>query len=205
MAVAVLNIVLLMRFSASENTKQEAEPAPKKDVSVMGKTRTRIALPETPTKRPTPPPEQKHEKAAEPTEEPEDDSPEIGEEFHPETDEVDEEEVEMEDLFAVTKDDIRLQGTELVANEIARLQKVRAQEDVSAEDKADIQSTVSKLNGSEFLKLLKENEEKAEKRNRELLRMIEAEENSVNETDNRIIENKPVASSSDDISLEDFL
>ena len=40
-------------------------------------------------------------------------------EFFPDIDEVDEEEVELEELFEVTKDDIRLNGTELISKEIS--------------------------------------------------------------------------------------
>lgn len=198
MTMAVLNIVILMRLLTSEKTKQVSEPVKGQEVSVMGKTRTRFSLPNAQNGKPVSSPNPKT--SVEPTEEPEDGSPEIGEEFNPEIDEVDEEEVEMEDLFSVTKDDIRLQGNELVADEIARLQKITIQEDISTEEKTEIQSTVTKLSGSEFLRLLKENEEKAEKRNRELLRMIEAEERGYDMTSD-----KEVESSSDDISLEEFL
>lgn len=198
MAVAVLNIVLLVRLSASEKSEQKPKPAGKEGISVMGKTKTRFLLHKEHKENPVPPLEAGDD--TEPTEEPEDGSPEIGEEFHPETDEVDEEEVEMEELFSVTKNDIRLQGNELVTGEIARLQKIRTREDIPTEDRSEIQAAVSKLGGSEFLRLLKENEEKAEKRNRKLLKMIEAEEHGSGMAGGSVAE-----PASDDISLEDFL
>ena len=47
-------------------------------------------------------------------------------EFFPDIDEVDEEEVELEELFEVTKDEIRLNGTELISKEISLLKKSAA-------------------------------------------------------------------------------
>lgn len=63
----------------------------------------------------------------------------------------------------------------------------------------EVSETISKLNGSDFLKLLKENEAKAEKRNQELMRMIEEEELK-SPKPARKKKNKP-----EEISLEDFL
>lgn len=120
-------------------------------------------------------------------------------EFYPDIDEVDEEEVELEELFEVTKDDIRLNGTELVSREISLLKKASNSESIDDNEKAIISETISKLNGSDFLKLLKENEAKAEKRNLELMRMIEEEELKVKKPA-RKKQSKP-----DEISLEDFL
>lgn len=82
----------------------------------------------------------------------------------------------MEELFEVTKDDIRLNGTELISKEISLLKKVGSNDSIEEEEKAEVSETISKLNGSDFLKLLKENEAKAEKRNQELMRMIVEEE-----------------------------
>ena len=105
----------------------------------------------------------------------------------------------MEELFEVTKDDIRLNGTELISKEISLLKKVGSNDSIEEEEKVPVSETISKLNGSDFLKLLKENEAKAEKRNLELMRMIEEEElKSPKPT--RKKKNKP-----EEISLEDFL
>ena len=120
-------------------------------------------------------------------------------EFFPDIDEVDEEEVELEELFEVTQDDIRLNGTELVSKEISLLKKAGNSDSIEEEEKAAVSETISKLNGSDFLKLLKENEAKAEKRNRELMRMIEEEELK-SPKPVRKKKNKP-----EEISLEDFL
>ena len=120
-------------------------------------------------------------------------------EFFPDIDEVDEEEVELEELFEVTKDDIRLNGTELISKEISLLKKVGSNDSIEEEEKAEVSETISKLNGSDFLKLLKENEAKAEKRNQELMRMIEEEELK-SPKPARKKKNKP-----EEISLEDFL
>lgn len=120
-------------------------------------------------------------------------------EFYPDVDEVDEEEVELEELFEVTKDDIRLNGTELVSREISLLKKAGNSDSIDDNEKAVISETISKLNGSDFLKLLKENEAKAEKRNLELMRMIEEEELKVKKPA-RKKQSKP-----EEISLEDFL
>lgn len=120
-------------------------------------------------------------------------------EFYPDVDEVDEEEVELEELFEVTKDDIRLNGTELVSREISLLKKAGNSDSIDDNEKAVISETISKLNGSDFLKLLKENEAKAEKRNQELMRMIEEEELKVKKPA-RKKQSKP-----EEISLEDFL
>lgn len=120
-------------------------------------------------------------------------------EFYPDIDEVDEEEVELEELFEVTKDDIRLNGTELVSREISLLKKAGNSDSIDDNEKAVISETISKLNGSDFLKLLKENEAKAEKRNLELMRMIEEEELKVKKPA-RKKQSKP-----EEISLEDFL
>lgn len=124
---------------------------------------------------------------------------EEGNEFFPDIDEVDEEEVELEELFEVTQDDIRLNGTELVSKEISLLKKAGNSDSIEEEEKAAVSETISKLNGSDFLKLLKENEAKAEKRNRELMRMIEEEELK-SPKPVRKKKNKP-----EEISLEDFL
>ena len=120
-------------------------------------------------------------------------------EFFPDIDEVDEEEVELEELFEVTKDDIRLNGTELISKEISLLKKVGSNDSIEEEEKAEVSETISKLQGSDFLKLLKENEAKAEKRNQELMRMIEEEELK-SPKPVRKKKNKP-----EEISLEDFL
>lgn len=120
-------------------------------------------------------------------------------EFFPDIDEVDEEEVELEELFEVTKDDIRLNGTELISKEISLLKKVGSNDSIEEEEKAEVSEAISKLNGSDFLKLLKENEAKAEKRNLELMRMIEEEELK-SPKPARKKKNKP-----EEISLEDFL
>lgn len=120
-------------------------------------------------------------------------------EFYPDIDEVDEEEVELEELFEVTKNDIRLNGTELVSREISLLKKAGNSDSIDENEKAVISETISKLNGSDFLKLLKENEAKAEKRNLELMRMIEEEELKVKKPA-RKKQSKP-----EEISLEDFL
>ena len=105
----------------------------------------------------------------------------------------------MEELFEVTKDDIRLNGTELISKEISLLKKVGSNDYIEEEEKAEVSETISKLNGSDFLKLLKENEAKAEKRNQELMRMIEEEELK-SPKPAREKKNKP-----EEISLEDFL
>ena len=115
-------------------------------------------------------------------------------EFFPDIDEVDEEEVELEELFEVTKD-----GTELISKEISLLKKVGSNDSIEEEEKVPVSETISKLNGSDFLKLLKENEAKAEKRNQELMRMIEEEELK-SPKPARKKKNKP-----EEISLEDFL
>ena len=120
-------------------------------------------------------------------------------EFFPDIDEVDEKEVELEELFEVTKDDIRLNGTELISKEISLLKKVGSNDSIEEEEKAEVSETISKLQGSDFLKLLKENEAKAEKRNQELMRMIEEEELK-SPKPARKKKNKP-----EEISLEDFL
>lgn len=120
-------------------------------------------------------------------------------EFFPDIDEVDEEEVELEELFEITKDDIRLNGTELISKEISLLKKVGSNDSIGEEEKVSISETISKLQGSDFLKLLKENEAKAEKRNQELMRMIEEEELK-SPKPARKKKNKP-----EEISLEDFL
>lgn len=124
---------------------------------------------------------------------------EEGNELFPDIDEVDEEEVELEELFEVTQDDIRLNGTELVSKEISLLKKAGNSDSIEEEEKAAVSETISKLNGSDFLKLLKENEAKAEKRNRELMRMIEEEELK-SPKPVRKKKNKP-----EEISLKDFL
>ena len=120
-------------------------------------------------------------------------------EFFPDIDEIDEEEVELEELFEVTKDDIRLNGTELISKEISLLKKVGSNDSIEEEEKAEVSETISKLQGSDFLKLLKENEAKAEKRNQELMRMIKEEELK-SPKPARKKKNKP-----EEISLEDFL
>lgn len=199
-ALAVFNITLLIRLAVSEKNGREKETTGKEEVSVMGRTRTQPSFPGKQDSVPAAPPETWN--AACPTEMPGDGSMETGGEFHPETDVVDDGEVEMEELFAVTGDDIRLHGTELVSDEIARLQRIHTQEDISREDKAVIQSTVSKLAGSEFLKLLRENVEKAERRNLELMRMIEAEEDT---SATARVPASCLPAGADGISLEDFL
>ena len=79
------------------------------------------------------------------------------------------------------------------------LKKVSSNDSIEEEEKAKVSETISKLNGSDFLKLLKENEAKAEKRNQELKRMIEEEELK-SPKPARKKKNKP-----EEISLEDFL
>lgn len=203
MAVAVLNIVLLARLSSSENKRQEKQPdkAEKpEEISVMGKTKTRIFREDT-EQKPSKTSEKQPGNPLEPTEEPEDGSPEIGEEFHPDTDEVDEEEIEMEDLLLAVKEDIRLDSSGLVTREIAKLQKAHGAEDIPEAEQEEIKSVLAKLDGSEFLRVLKENEEKAEKRSRELLRMIAEQENPIPETEREDAAEMDPGS----ISLEDFL
>lgn len=203
MAVAVLNIALLARLSSSENKKREEQPDEAEnaeEVSVMGKTKTRIFLEDT-EQETVKTSEKQSGNPPEPTEEPEDGSPEIGEEFHPDTDEVDEEEIEMEDLLLAVKEDIRLDNSGLVTREITKLQKAHDEEDIPEEEREEIKSVLAKLDGSEFLRVLKENEEKAEKRNRELLRMIAEQDNPVPKTERK----DTVKDNSGDISLEDFL
>lgn len=120
-------------------------------------------------------------------------------EFFPDIDEeADEEEIELEELFAVTKDDIRLNESSIVAREIGVLQRVRNQEKLD-DEQSEVKDVVEKLSGTEFLRLFKENEERAEKRNRELLRLIEQSENPP--------ENEHPSSNefADDVALEDFL
>ena len=146
-------------------------------------------------------PERKQDRIPVPTEEPEEGSTEIGEEFYPDMDEVDEEEVEMEDLLAAAGKDIRLDSTDLIAQEISGLQKMRGREDIPEEEKEGIRSAISKLDGSEFLRMLKENEEKAEKRNRELLKMIEELDNPPMKTGRK----SAAGQEKENISLEDFL
>lgn len=199
-ALAVLNITLLIRPAVSEKNGRDKVATGKEEVSVMGRARTRSPFPGAQDTVPATPPAAWN--AACPTEMPGDGSMETDGEFHPETDVVDDGEVEMEELFAVTGDDIRLHGTELVSDEIARLQRIHTQEDISREDKAVIQSTVSKLAGSEFLKLLRENVEKAERRNLELMRMIEEEEDT---SATARVPASCLPAGADGISLEDFL
>lgn len=203
MAVAVLNIALLVRLSSSENKEQEKQPdeAEKpEEVSVMGKTKTQIFR-EDMEEKTVKTSDKQSDNPPEPTEEPEDGSPEIGEEFHPDTDEVDEEEIEMEDLLLAVKEDIRLDSSGLVTREIAKLQKAHGAEDIPEEEREEIKSVLTKLNGSEFLRMLKENEEKAEKRNRELLRMIAEQDNPAPATERK----DTVKDYSGDMSIEDFL
>ena len=203
MAVAVLNIALLARLSSSENKKREEQPdeAEKtEEVSVMGKTKTRIFW-EDMEQKPSKASEKQSGNPPEPTEEPEDDSPEIGEEFQPDTDEVDEEEIEMEDLLLAVKEDIRLDSSGLVTREIAKLQKAHGAEDIPEEEQEEIKTVLAKLDGSEFLRVLKENEEKAEKRNKELLRLIAEQENPIPKTERE----DAAEMDSGSMSLEDFL
>lgn len=119
-------------------------------------------------------------------------------EFFPDTDEVNEDEIELEELFAVTKADIRLDGSELVSREIALLQRIRSDNGLAEDERPAVESVVRKLDGSEFLRMLRENEAKAEKRNLELMKMLEDEPLPATsaETDK---------SETEDISLEDFL
>lgn len=203
MAVAVLNIVLLARLSSSENKKQEKqsdEAEKTEEISVMGKTKTRI-FKENTEEKPAKISEKQFGNPPKPTEEPEDGSPEIGEEFHPDTDEVDEEEIEMEDLLLAVKEDIRLDSSGLVTREIAKLQKAHEAEDIPEEEREGIKTILAKLDGSEFLRMLKENEEKTEMRNLELLRLIAEQDNPTPETERKDAD----GSDSGDMSLEDFL
>lgn len=126
---------------------------------------------------------------------------EVGEEFHPDIDDISEEDIEIEELFTVTKGDISLKNTDLIVQEISQLQKVQASDDIASEEIKSIQATIAKLDGSEFLRMFRDNEEKAEKRNRELMKLI----------DNMEGNNRPAScpdkatDTTDDISLEDFL
>ena len=88
---------------------------------------------------------------------------------------------------------------ELISKEISLLKKVGSNDSIEEEEKVPVSETISKLQGSDFLKLLKENEAKAEKRNLELMRMIEEEELK-SPKPARKKKNKP-----EEISLEDFL
>ena len=119
-------------------------------------------------------------------------------EFFPDTDEVNGEEVELEELFAVTKADIRLDGSELVSREIALLQRIQTGDGMEEDERPPVESAIRKLDGSEFLRMLRENEAKAEKRNLELMKMLEDEPvpSPPENTDK---------SETEDISLEDFL
>lgn len=198
----ILNLLLVCVFLFGRKGQDVKQKAPEKTdgLSVIGKTKSAVTADGYCSVA-------GNMKAAadetnrEPTLEPEEDSPEIGEEFFPDMDTVDEEEIEIEELFASTGEDIRLDSNTLVSREIAMLQKVCLEECITESEKPAIRSVIAKLDGSEFLRMLKENEEKAEKRNRELLQMLEAEDTEI-----------PPASTipekdsfSDDISLEDFL
>lgn len=185
---------LCLREKKKEQKKQVAKP---EEISIIGQTKTRITPVNSEFVNKS---EQKQVVLPKPTEEPDDDSPEIGEEFHPETDEIDEEEIELEELFAITKEDIRLDASSLVTREIATLQKISGKEQIAKEDKDEVESAIAKLDGSEFLRMFRENEEKAEKRNRELLKLLELEENK-----QYIPTKEAIMASENDVSLEDFL
>lgn len=196
MAAALLNILLFLRQSFLENKEKGAQPEaaiPSQEISVMGQTKTRLA-----TEMPCPFPSCETVRA-EPTETPDEGSPEIGEEFYPATDEIDDDDIEVEELLVAAGGDIRPDDTDLVAREIAALQKAHNSDTVPEEETATVRTALSKLDGSEFLRLLKENEEKAERRNRELLRLISEQEQAMPDPP------PAAATSQDDLSLEDFL
>lgn len=196
MAAALLNILLLLRQSFLENKEKGAQPeaaVPRQEISVMGRTKTRLAA-----KMPSPSPSCETVRT-EPTKTPDEGSPEIGAEFYPATDEIDDDDIEVEELLAAAGEDIRPDDTDLVAREIAALQKAHNSDTVPEVETATVRTALSKLDGSEFLRLLKENEEKAERRNRELLRLIREQEQAMPDP------LPAAATSQDDLSLEDFL
>lgn len=195
-SVLLASVILFQFFTGKDRETSETDTPDRDDTDIMGRTKTVFTQ-----FSPILPNSQSFDKEVNnsnnftPSDrqwEPEDN------EFFPDTDEVNEDEVELEELFAVTKADIRLDGSELVSREIALLQRIRSGNGLEEDERPAVESVVRKLDGSEFLRMLRENEAKAEKRNLELMKMLEDEPLPT-----------PLAgtdkSETEDISLEDFL
>lgn len=195
-SVLLASVILFQFFTGKDRETSETDTPDRDDTDIMGRTKTVFTQ-----FSPILPNSQSFDKEVNNSNnftlsdrqwEPEDN------EFFPDTDEVNEDEVELEELFAVTKADIRLDGSELVSREIALLQRIRSGNGLEEDERPAVESVVRKLDGSEFLRMLRENEAKAEKRNLELMKMLEDEPLPT-----------PLAgtdkSETEDISLEDFL
>lgn len=195
-SVLLASVILFQFFTGKDRETSETDTPDRDDTDIMGRTKTVFTQ-----FSPILPNSQSFDKEVNnsnnftPSDrqwEPEDN------EFFPDTDEVNEDEVELEELFAVTKADIRLDGSELVSRGIALLQRIRSGNGLEEDERPAVESVVRKLDGSEFLRMLRENEAKAEKRNLELMKMLEDEP----------LPTPPAGtdkSETEDISLEDFL
>ncbi len=95
-------------------------------------------------------------------------------EFNPmsEETEIDEEEVQQEDLLLLLKEEIEVSEESLTAKEIHRIQQSVKRNTVSEREKSELQKTVAKLRGSDFLEKLKTHEALQSQLNAQLMRIL---------------------------------
>ncbi len=162
--VIILLLLYIILFVHGKKTTKNSpnsvaeKPIPsEKPSSVIGKTKT--VFPSQGTER-------KHKEADENRTEkpltfaPESPSEDNENEFNPmaEETEIDTDEVEKEDLTLLLDKDIEVSDESLTAKEIRRIQQAVKRGRVSEEEKPELQKTVSKLQGSDFLTKLQEHE-----------------------------------------------
>ena len=186
LAVIVLLLLYIILFvhgnqkpkNKPSDTRQH-EKAPEKPTSIIGKTKT--VFPSQGTERK--PKEADENRTEKPLTFVPETTPEVSgnneqetdeNEFNPMSDEneIDEEEIEQEDLSLLLEEEIEVSDESLTAKEIRLIQQTVKRNTVSEQEKPELQKTVAKLQGSDFLEKLKTHEALQSQLNAQLMQVL---------------------------------